>query len=363
MNLFILSELHPTNKFVGYTVNHDLEEILGNTFNAQFLYPLPNHHITLFKQYKLSDNRIPLLQRVRHRTFKSWFDLDAELPTLGNGPNILLVLGFHSTFLLSMHTLGSILDKFDIRIAYLTDIFDPNYLDRSVIPHLDYLFVISAELADQVRRIHSIDVSFLPLATNTLNVEPLQTNRHIDMMNYGRTNSHVHHHLQQHFSQLESKRIYFHSTFCTPYVENPKEHMVLLTRMLSRTKISLCFEPSDTERFHGYSPLLYRWFEAWSTGCTIAGTRPLDPSTHELLDWKNSTIEIPDNPSDWVPFFEALLDDESTLLETSRRNYYECRLRHDWRYRIQDMFKAIEVPIPEQLWDEISYLRNQYCLV
>jgi hypothetical protein len=77
------------------------------------------------------------------------------------------------------------------------------------------------------------------------------------------------------------------------------------------------------------------------------------------MDWENSTYEIPDNPNDWIPFLEQLLDDRETLLKNSQRNYRESLLRHDWRYRIRDIFHTLELPIPEKLHQEIARLTEK----
>jgi hypothetical protein len=122
----------------------------------------------------------------------------------------------------------------------------------------------------------------------------------------------------------------------------------------------LCFEASNVPRFRGQSPLVYRWLEGWAAGCAIVGKRPFGKGVAELIDWQDSTIEIPDDPQDWIPFFEAWLNDEDRLARISVRNQIECRLRHDWRYRLRSIFQQFSLPIPELLTAEIAQL--QTCL-
>ncbi|NEQ24283.1 MAG: glycosyltransferase family 1 protein, partial [Microcoleus sp. SIO2G3] len=133
----------------------------------------------------------------------------------------------------------------------------------------------------------------------------------------------------------------------------------LLAKLLDRSKISLCFEPSYIERFQGYSPILLRWFEGWASGCTIVGRRPFGQGVADLMDWKNSTIELPENSADWIPFFEDLLGDEEAIAANARRNYRECLLRHDWRYRLRDLFNLLELPVPEKLNFGIANLKQK----
>jgi hypothetical protein len=345
MNLFVLSELGFTENHVGWLASYDLEEVLAQTCNATFIYPEPNYKIWCFQRY-------------RHRIFKSWFKTK-DLPTLGKGPNVLLVIGMDCGSLLMMPSLGSLLKKFDVRLAYLFDLYEPQYLERSVIPDLDYLFIPIAEIVDEVKEKFQITTQFLPHAYNVLNYGSNSQHRCIDVMSYGRRNPELHKCLQENFNQPASHRTYCHSTFTAPEVTSYKEHRMLLAKLLSKSKINLCFEPSQVPRFKGYSPLLTRWFEGWAAGCTIVGKRPFGKNVADLLDWPNSTIELPDNPSEWLPFFDELLSNNEMLLANSERNYRECLLRHDWRYRIRDMFQTVGLPIPAKLNDEIVQLKQK----
>ncbi len=354
MNLFVLSELHANHNHVGWSVSHSLEDALSAVCNVHFLYPVQNEGIAWLKPKEA--DRPDLITRARHSLFKSWYKPD-ELPTLGEGPNVLLVIGVKPRFLLSIFTLGHLLDKFDLRVGYLLDGFDPSRLNRPALPKLDHLFVITPSLAKEVEQFHSINASFLPLATNTFPLNGYQPQRSIDVLSYGRTNEQVHAQLQQ-FNEPESRRLYIHSTFSGTEVHNVREHLALLNRLLLRSKISLCFEGSQLHRFQGRSTLLYRWFEGWAAGCVIVGKKPLGRGIPKLMDWQDSTLDVPDDLDQVLPFFEALLQDEPRLQEISRRNYVECRLRHDWRYRFRDLFKVLNLPLPDRLIEQIEQLQR-----
>ncbi len=345
MNLFVLSELQSVENHVGWLASYDLEEVLADTCNATFIYPESNDKIRFLKRY-------------RHRIFKSWFKVK-DLPTLGEPPNILLVTGISYKSLLMMPALGDLLKKFDIRIAYLFDIFEPRHLDRQVISDLDYLFVPVAEIADQVNDMFPVKAAFLPHGINALKFGSNSPNRWIDVIGYGRCNPKLHEYLQVHFNQPGTEQTYFHSTFSGAQVNSYREHKMLLAKLLGKSKISLCFESSKEERFKGYSPLLTRWLEGFAAGCTIVGKKPFGKGVADLINWQNSTIDIPDSPSEWIPFFEELLGDNEMLLANSQRNYHECLLRHDWRYRLRQMFQTVDLPIPAKLDEEIAQLKQK----
>lgn len=345
MNLFVLSELGFVENHVGWLASYDLEQVLAETCNATFIYPEQNDDIRLFKRY-------------RHRIFKSWFNIK-DLPTLGEPPNVLLVIGMNCYSALMIPALGPLLKKFDVCLAYLFDLYEPQELDREVIPSLDALFVPIAEIADEINEKLPVKAHFLPHAYNALKYGANPQHRCIDVMSYGRSNPKVHKCLQESFNQSTSNRTYFHSTFTKTQVTSFKEHKALLAKMLSKSKISLCFEPSQEPRFHGYSPLLTRWLEGWGAGCTIVGRRPFGKHVADLMNWKNSTIDIPENPSDWLPFFDEVLNEQEMLVANSERNYRECLLRHDWRYRLREMFQTVGLPIPEKLDEEIVQLQQK----
>lgn len=363
MNLYILSENHPNNHQVGVLCNQNFEEVLARSFNTSFLYPSLNQTIKL-GHYRFSDSKIAFIRRYRQRFYKSWFDLE-QLPSLGKGPNILLIVGFTPRHLLSLHTLGSLLKKFDLRIAYLHDGFSSDHIDTSVIPYLDHLFVATAEIAAEInqdQRFNSINTHFLPMGFDTFDLKH-QERRWIDIISYGRRNENLHQQLVAHSHASNSGQFYFYSTFSHDVLLNKHEHFMLQTKLLENSRISLCFEASDVPRFRGYSPLLYRWFESWAHGCNIIGKKPFGQGTAELMDWPNSTIDLPDHPSDWIPFLESVLADQETLATNSKRNYRECLLRHDWRYRIQTMLETVGLPTPEILKADIQALQERAALI
>jgi hypothetical protein len=353
MNLFVLSELRENQNHVGWSVSYSLEDTIAAVCNVQFLYPIQNEGISFLKPKE--PDRPDFITRTRQALNKSWYQLE-KLPTLGDGPNVLLVIAIKPRFLLSIFALGPLLDQFDVRAGYLLDGFEADQLNRPALPKLDHLFVITPSLAEEVQQIYSINTSFLPLAANTFSMPEYQSKRSVDILSYGRIDKQVHDQLQ-HFNQQASQRLYVHSTFAGAEVYSVRDHIVLLNRLLERSKISLCFEGGYLARFQGRSPLLYRWFEGWAAGCVIVGRKPLDKGVETLMGWQDSTIAIPENPHEVIPFFEALLDDEARLKEISWRNYVECRLRHDWRYRLQDLFTKLRLPIPDRLTEQIAQLQ------
>ncbi len=361
MNLFVLSELKAGYTQVGWTINRSFESALAELFQPTFIYPVGN---PLAQQARIigrtlgfRPERVEFLERCTHR-LKPHYSIP-KLPILpqGQGPNLLLVVGLLPEFLFAIETLEPLLSQFDLRLAYLLDSFAPSWLTPSLLPQFDHLFVMSSELADAVQPL-GISTSFLPLGIKTDGFK-MHDPRWIDVINYGRSNAAVHQQLQSQFNQPDSSRLYFHSTFSCAEVFDQREHDMLMGKLLSQSKISLCFEASQLRRFWGSSPLLYRWLEAWAAGCTIVGKKPFGAGVAELMDWPNSAIDLPEAPADWLPMIEMLLDDTALLAQNAQRNRQECLLRHDWRYRIKTMLETVDLPIPEALSGQIADLQIQ----
>ena len=329
-------------------MSRGLEGFLSRALDATFLYPHRNKTAT--------HKAVKLVQRSKKRLLKSWFTLD-QLPTLGKGPNVLLILGTTPYFLLSMYALKGVLKQFDVRIGYVMDGFPISELDRRAVLNLDHLFVMSSDIAPEIQKIHSINTHFLPVAIDTFTVGANQNqSRWIDILGYGRTHDLFHKELIQ-LTHQPAEPFYFYSTFAHSELLNFSDHALLQSKLLSHAKINLCFEASNIPRFQGYSPLLYRWFESWLWGCNPVGKKPFGQGVAELMDWENSVIELPTDPTNWLPAVQETLADQAALGANAQRNYRMCLLQHDWCYRFQTLFNVAGLPIPESLQEYIHALQ------
>lgn len=77
------------------------------------------------------------------------------------------------------------------------------------------------------------------------------------------------------------------------------------------------------------------------------------------MDWENSVIELPNDPTDWLSFLQETLADQETLAANTQRNYRACLLQHDWCYRFQTLFNVVGLPIPESLQAYVNALQSK----
>ena len=351
-NFYILSEVNDQTNHVGYSPIRTLCRVLSELPNTIFLHPKKSNEkgkVWLASKFSMLHNRV----------FRSWFFLE-DIPNLYSEINILLVIGLNPHFLLSKYSLGPLLKKMDLQIGYILDGFPFPEMDSMALQGLDHLFIICGDQERYINEKISCDCHFLPLAIDLLEnpVDSKGSNRFIDIISYGRSNLLLHQQLQYNIGRNDSKYFYFHSTAKDGFVLDLGEHLTLMSKLRKHSKISICFEASNIPRFSGFSPILYRWFEAWSSGCSVVGKRPYGLGVEKLLDWEDSVIDLPERESEWMEFIYSFLSDETRLIKISRRNYKEALLRHDWIYRIRDVLNTIELQLPEEISNRSCVLRD-----
>jgi hypothetical protein len=134
-----------------------------------------------------------------------------------------------------------------------------------------------------------------------------------------------------------------------------------MLKLLQRAKISLAFhldvEPYRARpRASGF--VTSRWFESLASGCVVAGKRPLGAMAQEMFDWPGSTIELPDDPQKAAETIEELAANSVLLKAVRARNVVEMCRRHDWRYRIRDIYQHFGLRLPGPLTEELAALEQ-----
>jgi hypothetical protein len=76
----------------------------------------------------------------------------------------------------------------------------------------------------------------------------------------------------------------------------------------------------------------------------------------EMFPWPDALIDLPDDPSRAVEFIMSLLSEPNFISESRSRNVAEMCRRHDWRYRIRDIYQQLQLPLPDSLKLELQAL-------
>ena len=208
-----------------------------------------------------------------------------------------------------------------------------------------------------------------------------QFERPVDVMSFGRTPMEFHQALSQALNRPGSDRIYYRHPAVDRhwYPQNDQyegrvdhEYRLLFHQMMRRSKVVLAFDPLyDTDQLYEsykvntrpwkfqHSVLSLRWIEGCAAGCAILGKRPTTVLADQILNWEDATIELPENPKHWIEFTAKLLEDSTRLQSIHQQNYIESLARHDWRYRVREMFRKLNISLPQLLTEELSLMTKK----
>ena len=261
--------------------------------------------------------------------------------------------------------------KFDIVCAYVFDAVLPdsgkpeNFLSssfRSLISDLDYLFIPVTGSLEAFREKFNVPVEMIPMACDVMKFGSYQTDRCIDIIGYGRQLTKHSKILAKTYNSPNCKRIYYYTNHMKiSKIHNFYGHRKLFWKLLHNSYIALAYDVLTTpSNKFSFSFVGQRWFECLAAGCLVVGRRPVCPEANQLLNWEDATIEIPDDKDSVIPFIESLLTDEQRLQSAHYRNYINTLVHHDWRYRIADMLKCLNIDQPTPLRHDLNKLRQQY---
>jgi hypothetical protein len=237
--------------------------------------------------------------------------------------------------------------------SYFTDDFE------STTKHYDHIFATTQEGADVVRSRFGVPSTVLRQGFDCLNWASVDQVRSIDLIGFGRQPTSYHREFQHTFHQHGSPILYLHSPIGTLRGTGVRDERPMMLKLLQRSKISLAFhllmEPQGS-RPRAASFVTTRWLESLTSGCVVVGKRPPGQMADEMFCWPNALLEIPDSPKEASAMIAALASDINFLQKTRVRNVLEMCRRHDWRYRIRDIFVHFNLQLPMLLTKELSSL-------
>ncbi|WP_193909758.1 glycosyltransferase [Vasconcelosia minhoensis] len=295
--------------------------------------------------------------------------------------NILLMMDTSANALKKVASIANWRQKFDIVAAYVEDCWLLDSFPHAV-KQFDRLFIPHVEFQSQLEQQLNIPVSVLPCAFDVLTHGAGIKPRTVDVFSYGRTPRNYYLELQSILNAAGSGCFYYHQTFdqkeLFPKLTYCSErfdylHRLQLKKLLKRSKLTLAFDFSytvpraalhESMKFHpshkcGQSVLNRRWFEGAAAGTVLVGKRPQTEMMSQYFDWEDATIELPDQPAEGAELIQDLLSDRERLEAVSQRNYVQSLAKNDWRLRIRDMLKQLDIPLPSGLELELEQLQRK----
>lgn len=357
MSIFILS-LRELISLVSLDPILELEDLLVDSCDAKILTPIAK------PLYKRTDQlKEPKVRELSYRIIKNSLGLYRllDLHLDSNETNILIVITIYGAQLDILSSIPNWRKRFDVVVAYVFDSWRYERYSKNV-KYLDRLFVALPEVMKELKQGFGIPVSLIPFGADVLTHGSDRLNRPIDLLNFGRIPHKYNSAFINRFDSYDSEILYYRSVARrdeqfpqTLYQDRVDRRDVgSLFNLLRKSKLVLAFDTLyPGMRQFPYSFVTLRWFYGLATGCVVVGKAPTTPFAKELLNWENATIELPEDPQESCEFIEELLQDKLLLHSLHRTNYRQALARHDWRYRIRDMFEALDLPIPEKLSQQL----------
>lgn len=195
------------------------------------------------------------------------------------------------------------------------------------------------EICDSLEPQHQAMTSHVPLAVDSQLVNGYNADRPISVLAYGQQLPTITNALARGMNRPGSGEIFHHTDhFTISRINDPGIHRMHFWKMAESSQIALAFDPKLTSPHRvPISIVGQRWYESLAAGCVVVGVRPTTKEADELLDWPDSTIELPADPAHAIEFLRMLCADKSRLASIRERNVAEVRKRHDWRNRIPTM--------------------------
>jgi hypothetical protein len=338
----LLSRRNPPS--AGWVAVDEFEDLFNRLCGGRILCP---EHRTMLRG-PLGKAQRRLLGQYHRLT-----NIDAEA-------ELLLVVARTPSDLRMLYTLAGARKRFRRIAGYVIDSYFTEGFESSVKDY-DHIFSTSQEGADLVRERFGISSSVLHQGFDCLAWANIDPARSIDLIGFGRQPASYHREFQRSFHDSRSNILYLHSPIGAKTGLAVWEERPMMLKLLQRSKMSLAFhllvEPQEA-RPRSANFVTSRWFESLAAGCVVVGKRPLGKMAAEMFGWPNALIELPDAPSEAAALIKTLAFDAKFLRETRTRNVIEMCHRHDWRYRIRDIYEHFHISLPECLKREIIALQE-----
>jgi hypothetical protein len=230
----------------------------------------------------------------------------------------------------------------------------PKYL-LELLAEFDHVFVGVQHAVNEVSQIVGVPCRYLPLAANVLRFSPYPDlpPRTIDVCNIGRRSEVTHAALLA--PARERRLFYYYDTVAasgpdrkqrTFQVSDPEEHRLLLANLLRRSRYYIANRGrvNEPEFTMGRDEISSRFYEGAAAGTVMLGEPPRTPLFEAQFDWPDAVIRLPFDSPEIARLLAELDADPERLSRVQRSNVRNAALRHDWVYRVREVFEALGLP-------------------
>jgi hypothetical protein len=282
------------------------------------------------------------------------------LPNLPSEGDLLLVVAHTPSDLQMLQSVPNAKKRFRNVAAYVIDSYYTEDFGAAT-EWYDHVFCTTLEGVRMVEERFGVSSSLLRQGFDCLNWASVNPDRGTDLIGFGRQPESFHRSFQKAFHHSQSLLMYLHSPIGTTVGPDVWTERPMILKLLQKSKISLAFnlsiEPLGS-RPRAENFLTNRWLESLGCGCVVVGKRPPGQMAQEMLCWPEATIELPDDAREAPAIIMALASDTTFLHTTRLRNVIEMCRRHDWRYRIRDIYNRFDLELPPALRSELAMLKD-----
>lgn len=207
----------------------------------------------------------------------------------------------------------------------------------------DLLVVPFAETVEQFHPKDRRNIRHIPLGVDSTLANGMNDKRPITVMAYGRQPEPIMAALSAAFNSSGNETLMYHTDHThIAGIHDYYTHRRQFWKTAQSSAIALAYDPRVTHpnRFP-HSVVGQRWFESLAAGCVVVGRRPSAPEAEDLLDWRDATLEAPEDPQEVAEFLLDLSNDKARLAEVRERNIENIRARHDWRHRFASILSMV----------------------
>ncbi|MBR0836974.1 glycosyltransferase family 1 protein [Bradyrhizobium manausense] len=330
--------------FVGWVAIDEFEDLLARVSGCQILAP------------SRRPNLPKLFERIRNRTIGKF----APIGHFSQSRELLIVVARSPADLQIVHSISNVRKSFRNIAAFVIDSYFIDAFNHDT-KLFDHVFTTTEEGADAVRQRFGVASSVLRQGFDCLNWACVDEVRSIDLVGFGRQPPGYHHAFQDAFHRVGSPVLYLHSPIGTISGDAVRKERPMLIKLLQRSKVSLAFhlgvQPQNSRPISA-DFVTSRWFESLAAGCIVAGKKPPGSMAKEMFPWPDATIELPDDPVEAAEVIVAVTSNSNSLNGQRMRNVVEMCSRHDWRYRIREIYEHFNVPLPPPLISELEQLNT-----
>jgi hypothetical protein len=341
------------SRLVGYCSAYEFEDVLVDTTGADRVEAEGHHGLDASRRiYKYA--RMMLGSKLLGRSLTPV----PQLPALARDYDLFFPVFNHPHELYALATLPHWRERSRVAACFIAELWPqelPDYL-LELLADFDHVFVGSVHAAQHVAQVTGKPCTYIPCGVNVLNFAPypVELPRVIDMCCVGRRSAITHRALLQ----LELERngfFYYYDTVAasgaglkqrTFQVQDAREHRHLLGQLLRRSRYYIAnrARANEPELTKSGDEISARFYEGAAAGAVMIGEAPRCRQFEEQFDWQDALIEAPFDAPNIRELIETLDADPARIDRIRRANIHNAALRHDWLYRIRDIFSTLRLP-------------------